>query len=212
MPSVNGSSGGGTTTSTRHTLDGLLPELYPIVISHLPLHETPSTLLALALANKAYLGTILPHLYRQIILKNEEQAINVLVKLLESDDNHREPAGQGSAVHGLHIYTDLSPATRRGETAGDVVSLLARLIGSRRVPNLHSLSLHFQSGWYCDPVDWTPVKGHGVLGKQFWADLRNACPELREVTLGMVGDREDEEWLEESGIYELQVRVVNPAT
>lgn len=204
MPSVAASGSGGP--RTRHSLDRLLPELYPIVISHLPLHETPSTLLALALANKAYLETVLPHLYRQVILKNEEQAISVLIKLLESDDTHEKLARLGSAVHGLHIYTDLSPATRHGGAQGDVVSLLARLIGLRRVPNLQSLSLHFQSGWYCDPVDWAPVKGYGVLGKQFWADLREACPELREVTLGMVGDREDEEWLEESGIYELQVR------
>ncbi|KIM39325.1 hypothetical protein M413DRAFT_197302 [Hebeloma cylindrosporum] len=77
---------GGRTSSCMYLYRLRLPVksdtlIYRIIASHLPLHATLSTLLALGLTNHHISEIVLPLIHSRLILKNEEDALLVLQKL-----------------------------------------------------------------------------------------------------------------------------------
>ncbi|CAA7266339.1 unnamed protein product [Cyclocybe aegerita] len=183
-------------TSQSSLLNDLLPEIFPIVASLLPLHATPSTLLSLALVNKHISTIVLPLVYSRLILKNEDDALKVIQKLLDEPE-------LGKVVRELHILSDLSVATRNGERPFDVVRGLEKVIAAGSLPYIHTLGLELLTGWHYDD-EFEPVEGFGELRREFWEALRKNCPRLRGLVLRDIADNEDDPWLEESGLLEIQ--------
>ncbi|KAJ3509938.1 hypothetical protein NLJ89_g4951 [Agrocybe chaxingu] len=183
-------------TSQSSLLNDLLPEIFPIVASLLPLHATPSTLLSLALVNKHTASIVLPLVYSRLILKNEDDALKVIQKLLDEPE-------LGKVVRELHILSDLSVATRNGERPFDVVRGLEKVIAAGSLPYIHTLGLELLTGWHYDD-EFEAVEGFGELRREFWEALRKNCPRLRGLVLRDIADNEEDPWLEESGLLEIQ--------
>jgi hypothetical protein len=180
-------------------LNDLLPEIYPIIAAHLPLHSTPSTLLSLALVNHHISEIVLPLLYSRLILKNESDALKVIQRLLD------EPQ-LGQVVREIHIHSNLSLATRAGANPFDVVTGLAKLITVNSLQYIHTLGLHLHTGWHYDDK-FEPVLGFGKLRSDFWINLKKNCPRLRRLVLRNIWDHEDDPWVNDSGLLEVQVRL-----
>ncbi|KAG6824187.1 hypothetical protein H0H92_007745, partial [Tricholoma furcatifolium] len=173
----------------------LLPaEVYPLIVAHLPLYATPSTLLALALTNHHISGIVLPLLPSCLILKNEEDTLFILQKLSSDPDF-------GRLVRELHIMSHLSLKTRNGKTS-DVISLVVDVISQGNLPFLYALGFHLSSWWYYDDRNnYKTVDGFGEFLEGWWLQIKERCPRLR--TLILDGFREDgrvKRWVEESGM------------
>lgn len=174
----------------------ILPELFPLIASHLPLYATPSTLLSLALTNHGIYGIIHDLLYSRIILRNEMDAISTFQRILTTPE-------LGKLVRELHVMSELTVGTMKGETVFDTVTGLKKVIKAGSLPHLHTLSLRLLKECYHDQA-WCDRAGFGHLPSGFWDDLRNSCPRIRSIVLSGIGDQKDDPWLHESGIYELK--------
>jgi len=148
-------------------LSNLIAEIYPIIASHLPLSLTPPTLLSLALTNRHISEIVLPILYSRLILKNEDDALKMIHRLLAEPD-------LGKSVRELHILSDLSLVTLHGKNPFDVVTGLTKVISGGFIPFMHTLDLHLSSGW---------PESSRVLRTDFLVDLRKNCPRLRGLIL-----------------------------
>ncbi|KAG6915215.1 hypothetical protein DXG01_012686 [Tephrocybe rancida] len=173
-------------------LNSLLPEIYPIIIAHLPLYATPSTLLALALTNHHVSDIALPLLCSRLVLKNEADALLLLQKLMDDP-----PFGR--VVRELHIMSDLSLNTRSQNPPSDVVRRVSDVISKGYLPFIHTLGLHLGKGWYHDE---DPVNGFGQFEKGFWTQINQKCPKLRALILEGFEEAE-EPWFVDSGILEV---------
>ena len=179
-------------------LNNLMPEIYPIIASHLPLHATPSTLLSLGLTNHHISDIALPLLYSRLILKNEEHALLVLQKLAT------DPS-LGPVVRELHIMSHLSRETRIHDPPSDVIRRVSDLILKGSLPFVHTLGLHLGEGWYYH--DQKPAKGFGRPGKDFWSQIKEKCPRLKALILDGFMDDLVEPWIEDSGLFHVPVCV-----
>ncbi|KDR77744.1 hypothetical protein GALMADRAFT_224973 [Galerina marginata CBS 339.88] len=165
----------------------LLPELFPLVVCHLPLYAIPSTVPSLALSDHATYEAYL-------ILRNEKDTVSTFQRILNAPK-------LGKAVRELHIMTELTAAARnRDGVPFDSVTGLIKLIVGGLLPYIHTLSLHLIGGWRWDEK-YLPVKGFGHLDTHFWHALESHCPRLRKLALSGLGDKHDP-WLNDSGIYE----------
>lgn len=189
----------------KSLFSSLPSELFPNVASHLPLLAKPPTLRALALTNRRFYDVVYPLLYSCLILKNEDQASAIIQRILLTD------LQLGQIVKELHIMSDLSLATRNRETPFDVVTGLKSLVAAGLLPQVHTLTLHLLRGWHeqldC-PDDrferrYLQVKGFGRLEQKFFINLQNNCPYLRRLDIAGLRDSEDDPWLEESGIFQM---------
>ncbi|KAG6828376.1 hypothetical protein H0H92_008170 [Tricholoma furcatifolium] len=181
-------------TTDQDPISKLLPEIYPLILAHLPLYATPSTLLALALTNRHISGIVLPLLPSCMILKNEGDALFILGKLLSDPDF-------GLLVREVHIMSHLSLETRNSKPSSDVIRQVVDVISKGKLPFLHALGLHLSSWWYYDDNNnFEAVDGFGRFEKGWWLQIKERCPRLRTVVLH--GFREDDEnlWIEESGM------------
>jgi hypothetical protein len=166
----------------------LLPEIYPLVAAHLPLNQTPPTLLALALADHDIYATVHPLLYSRLILKNESDALSVLQRLLVEPD-------LGRLVREIHILSELSDATRiSGNNPFDVVTGLEKVITEAKLPYIHTLGLRLEQSWFMDK-NYDQVRGYGHLRSKFWHNLRKNCPRLRSISLIGIRDDPVKPWL-----------------
>jgi hypothetical protein len=183
----------------RGPLLDLLPEIYPIIAAHLPLHATPSTLLALALTNHDISKNALPLVYSRLVLKNEDEAITVLQKLVDNPS-------LGRIARELHIMSDLSVHTRNQDPTLDVIRRVRDLVSGGFLPFIHTLGLHLMNRWYYDPdKNFEAVKGFGQLREEFWVKLKEKCPRLSGLILKGFSDDPDDPWLEESGLLQVAV-------
>ena len=184
-------------TTEQGPLNNLSPEIYPIIAAHLPLHATPSTLLALGLTNHHISEIALPLIHSRLVLKNEEDALTVLQKLAT------DPL-LGPAVRELHVFSNLSRQTRILDPPSDVIRRVSDVILKGSLPFIHTLGLHLGSGWYYDE-DRNPVKGFGRPGKEFWSQINKKCPRLKALILDGFLDDPDEPWIEDSGLLHIPV-------
>ncbi|KAF8990561.1 hypothetical protein BDQ17DRAFT_1547166 [Cyathus striatus] len=177
----------------------LLPELFPIIISHIPLYLTPSTVLSLATVNKALHRIIVPRLlYSCIITQDEESAIKMILRLIQNPK-------LGASVREFYIYSGLSENVRNG-TKGpfNVVDGLEQLITKCGVPNLHSLGVYLHPSWYrTENYDHIPGD-YGQLKINFWNALSKNCPSIRSIILNGIGDYEHLPWIDSSEVYSLK--------
>lgn len=187
-------------TSHPSCIIRLPPEIYPLIATNLPLYSTSSTLLALALVNHHISDIVLPLLNSRLILKNETDALNVIKGLRDNPE-------LGKTVYEIHILSNLSLATRRGENPFDVITGLENLIKVSCFPNIHTLGLYLLSGWHHEIQDFQfqRVVGFGRLRSDFWINLRKNCPRLRGLILRNIADDMDDPWVDDSGLLEVQV-------
>lgn len=181
--------------TSEASLSTLVPELFSIISDHIPLHARSPTLLSLALTNHDFFDIVYPLLCSCLILKNENDAVIVLQRIL-SDTQF------GQAVRQLHIMSELSLATRNGERPFDVITGLKKAIAEGLLPHVHILSLHFLHGWRKDAT-YHRIQGFGQLHAEFWKEIRSKCPRLRGIILSGLGDSRQDPWLNDSGIYDL---------
>lgn len=186
-------------TIPQGPLNDLLPEIYPIIASHLALHETPSTLLALALTNHHISKIVLPLLHSRLVLKNETDAIQVLQKLVDNPSF-------GRFVRELHIRSDLSSYTWSQNPPSDVIRRVEDVITRGYLPFIHTLGLHLMNGWYVNTEDFL-AKGFGYLRKGFLVQLKQKCPRLRGLILKGFTHYSVKPWLATWGVLQIYVSV-----
>ncbi|KAG2016538.1 hypothetical protein CC2G_009695 [Coprinopsis cinerea AmutBmut pab1-1] len=182
-------------------LSDLPPELFLNIAAHLPLYAVPSTLLSLASTNHRLYGIAYPLLHSHLILKNEEDTLCVLGRLIDD-------ANLGRFVRGIHLTTALSREVRLDHARLDVVRTLQKLIHSGNIPNLSTLEVHLLLySWYeeTDPETgiYTDFEGFGEFRNGFWKSLQRFCPQLKNIAVTGIRDTDDG-YLNQSGIFELQ--------
>ncbi|PPQ96047.1 hypothetical protein CVT26_004680 [Gymnopilus dilepis] len=152
----------------------LLPELFPLIASHLPVYATPSTLLSLALASCETNDIVYDLLYRCLILRNESHAIDMFQQILDNAD-------LGKKVRELHVRSELSAATIQGQTVFD--------------------TLTYET---VEEKPWYLVQGYGEFRSEFWDNVERNCPRLQRISISGIGECYTHPWLQHSGIYELK--------
>ncbi|KAH6885607.1 hypothetical protein BKA70DRAFT_1444997 [Coprinopsis sp. MPI-PUGE-AT-0042] len=158
-------------------IDVVPPELFPLIVAHIPLYSVASTLLSLALTNRRSYSIIVPEfLFQHVVLKGREDTMRTLNFLLLSP-------GISSLVQGLHIsalfevfpwiYDCKFPQT------------LDTLFKSGHLKNLKMLELHV--GWR----NWEDIFGgmkgwpmDRLKGLMFWHNLKSYCPQLEHISCG----------------------------
>lgn len=169
-------------------LNELNPDIYPIIVAHLPLYIAPSTLLALSLTNRHISSIAVPLLYSRLILRNKADATLMMQKLMDNPSF-------GRFVRELHIMSN-------------VIDKVEGVILNGYLPFIHTLNLHLITGWYHDDNNYNSVYGFGRLGKQFLIKLKEKCPRVRSIILTGFRDDPEDPWFEDSGVMEVSVSVV----
>jgi hypothetical protein len=147
-------------------LDELLPELYPIIASHLPLYITPSTLLSLALVNHRISAIVLPLLYSRLLLKTEQDASVMFQRLLDTPK-------LGMCVRELHSILDRSGSHFDG---------LYQVITKGLLPNIHTLDLQLLNAYVL--TEFATIEPRSErLRSDFWSSLKTSCPRLQGLIL-----------------------------
>jgi hypothetical protein len=134
-----------------------------------------------------------------LILKNEADALKVIQRLLDNPE-------LGQVVREIHILSNLSLATRTGANPFDVVTGLQKLITAASLPYIHTLGLHLLTGWHYNQTQFQPVVGFGKLHLTFGDNLKKNCPRLRGLVLKNIADDDEDPWVNDSGLLEIQVR------
>src|ERR1700683_2234679 len=158
-------------TDSVPTLASLLPELFPIISSHLPLYARPLTLLALALTNRRFKEIIIPRLlFQQVWLEGDKHILEVLRML--NTQAEAVNGRRGSEIPVAHHVRRLSISADIPKDAKwrivDIVSQLQALINIGGLHRLVSLAIHMTEGWY---RDYDPVWGFDRLDSSFWRSL-----------------------------------------
>ncbi|KAF8993789.1 hypothetical protein BDQ17DRAFT_1431494 [Cyathus striatus] len=175
----------------------LLPELFPIIASHIPLFQTPSTILSLATVSKSLYDILVPRvLYSCIITHDEASSIDMILRLLQNPELR-------IYVRELYMHSGLSESVRN-KTQGPFNTLegLEKLIAQNAMPNLHSLGIYLHMDWYLDKNFEPLPSSYGQLKKPFWKDLSENCPLVRNVILNGPTDHEHQD--KDSGMYLLK--------
>ncbi|KAF9477167.1 hypothetical protein BDN70DRAFT_948779 [Pholiota conissans] len=151
------------------------PELFPIIASFLPLRSAPSTLYALALANRRLSSIVRPIIYSRLVLRTERDAL-IIIRRIESYPDI------GRFVKELHILSDLTAVPHQDRRGQDVITGLSGLIATGSLPVLEALGLYLLTGWRISE-GYRNVPGHGNVQQAFWRSLRINCPRLRALFL-----------------------------
>jgi hypothetical protein len=162
-------------------------ELFPQIASHIPLRSAPGTLLSLALVNHYFYDIVSPLLYSRLILRNEDDAIAVIRKIMNDPQ-------LGLAVTELYIMSELSVETRCGEKPFDVLVGLQVLLGKALIPRLVALGIYLLQGW-CDDENPDVSRLHSRLSSEFWNNLRSKCPRLHTLAVRNIAHDFDDPWV-----------------
>ncbi|KDR68803.1 hypothetical protein GALMADRAFT_231127 [Galerina marginata CBS 339.88] len=181
-------------------LEELPPELFPAIVSHLPLYATPTTVLSFALANRRISETVLPLINTCIILRREKDGLKMIQRLLANPNT-------GLAVRELYIMSELSREARNGDYFPfNVVSGLQDVIEAGLLPYIHTLGLTLLDGRHLDEDEQSTVHC-SKLRSGFFDNLHNKCPRLQALILRDIGDEEGDSWLDDSGLFELNLNL-----
>ncbi|KAG6831059.1 hypothetical protein H0H92_012982 [Tricholoma furcatifolium] len=167
----------------------LPPEVYPLIVAHLPLYAIPSTVLALALTSRHTCEIALPLLHFCLILKNEQDALIFLQRLLDDPE-------LGRFVRELYIMSrayGLVETSTNNPPSSDVIRRLVDVVSRGYLPLLHTLGLYDN---YKSAVGFAPFE------KGWWLQINEKCPRLRALILdGFCDNAEGQElWIEEAGM------------
>lgn len=168
------------------------PELYPIIISYLPLYATPLTVLTLATTNRHISEIVIPLLHRCIILRDGDQASTFLKNVIGN-------LTLGKLVRELHIMAENCPPGDR-VSAWMVVERLQDVISRGCIPSIRVLDVQLMG------MEYTRL-GRGYIQEDFWIQLKEYCPQLHAIVmkgfLGMV-----KTWFDESCIMQIAVSML----
>ena len=96
----------------------------------------------------------------------------------------------GCFVREIHIVSDLPMDTQGRERPLDAIRRLQDVIFNGYLPFIHTLGLHFTYDWFLQ------------LQQEFWTQLKEKCPRLRNLILKGFSHDSDQPWLEESGLLQ----------
>ncbi|KAF8908518.1 hypothetical protein CPB84DRAFT_161222 [Gymnopilus junonius] len=136
----------------------LAPELFETIAEHLPLHCRSPSLLSLALTNHSYYDIVYSLLIPCLMLRNEDDSINVLQRILPDKQFSR-------AVRQLHIMSELSLAAANGEKPFDTITGLKKAVTTGSLSRIHTLSLRVCYGWIYHPFTTYFSEGFDRLDK-----------------------------------------------
>lgn len=183
------------------TFPTLHPDLFWLIASHLPLHSASPTLFALSLTNHEHYNIARPLLFSRVVLRNEKDILN-FTRILVADPS------LGNLVQELHVKSQRSFAlslNTNGDNFFDLVKTLMKIIETNTLPNIHALGLYLLTRpWYTDEdnEDLNFVIRY-QLPKDFWKILCSKYTRLKSVMLSGVGVNKEDDWLDRTGIYDI---------
>lgn len=155
-------------TSSSSSFRELLPELFPVIIEHLPVVYRPSILRSLALTCHRIHDVVFPELtYDSVWLVGEDQALTTLnmltarAELVTAQDIQKQ--GNPSPSHCIH-HICLDSSIKTPTHVPNSLDALQKLIDVDGLRHLSSLTLRV------DPT------GHLKLPSSFFTSLETKCP------------------------------------
>jgi hypothetical protein len=196
------------------TLATLPPELFHIISCHIPLYIRPSSLLALALADRRLKEIVIPRLlYQHVVLEGEKPTLQFLdmlkiqaIALTGATIKQEGKIPLAYHVRRLCISTDLSICTQLERTRTDAVSQVRALVNLSALCHLVSLAFHVDHSYYI-PLELFKLPG---MNNSFWRELKHKCPKLKNISItGLVTAWDD---LEDkySDLFNYQVLFISP--
>ncbi|KAF8963403.1 hypothetical protein BDZ97DRAFT_1661726 [Flammula alnicola] len=170
----------------------LFPELFPVIIGHLPLVYRPSTLLSLALTCHRLHDIVFPQLvYGHVRLVGEDQAISTLNALIAKAELQGNPSPSHCIRH-LCIDSSIKTPIR---TPGYSVNALQKLIDVDGLRHLSALTLQVFGYW--DGTEGNnPTDDFLKLPSSFGTSLKTKCPNLKTLHLSYFSQEFGKEWIE----------------
>ena len=186
----------------------LSPELFPVIIEHLPLVYRPSTLRSLALTCHRIHDVVFPELtYDTVWLVGEDQALTTLkmliarAELVTAQDIQKQ--GNPSPSHCIHricLNSSITTPTHVPNSLG----ALQKLIDVDGLRHLSSLTLQVVGVW--DGTGNGPTERLLKLPSSFFTSLETKCPNLKGVQLSNFSQEFGKEWIEPR-IFSIKVNV-----
>jgi len=197
-------------TSLAASFSELPPELFPVIIGHLPLVYRPSILRSLALTCHRIHDVVFPELtYDTVWLVGEDQALTTLnmliarAELVTAQDIQKQ--GNPSPSHCIHhLYLDSSIKTPTREVPNSL-DALQKLIDVDGLRHLTSLTLHVNRRWDGTEGD-DPTALFLKLPSSFFTSLETKCPNLKGIRLSDFLQEFRKEWIEPH-IFSIKVDV-----
>ena len=177
----------------------LSPDLFPVIIEHLPLVYRPSTLRSLALTCHRIHDVVFPALtYGTVWLVGEDEALTTLnmliarAELVTAQDIQKQ--GNPSPSHCIHhvcLNSSITTPTRVPNSLG----ALQKLIDIDGLRHLSSLTLQVVGEW--DGTGGNDSTEHLLkLPSSFFTSLETKCPNLKRVQLSDFPQEFGKEWIE----------------
>ncbi|CAA7266330.1 unnamed protein product [Cyclocybe aegerita] len=142
----------------------LFPEIFPLIVAHIPLHITPATVRSLSLTNRHVSAATLPLVWGCLVIEDERQ-FNNFVKKISSDLKF------GHGVRELHIMLRSLSQNRFVDGSFNAVKILEESIISGALPSMHTIGLRAILSGYADECP------------DFWRNVKKYCPRFRRLIL-----------------------------
>ena len=178
----------------------LSPDLFPVIIGHLPLVYRPSALLSLALTCHHLHNVVFPRLvYADVRLVGEDQGLSTLNALIakaelvtEEDIQKRGNPSPSHCIHNLCLdflikTQDLIPSHS--------INRLQKLIDIGGLRHLSTLTLQITGNWVGTSTNH-PMDGFLNLPSSFGRSLKTNCPNLKAIHLSYFSRELEKERIE----------------
>jgi len=195
--------------SSAASFSELSPELFPVIIEHLPLVYRPSILRSLALTCHRIHDIVFPELtYDTVWLIGEDQALTTLnmliarAELVTAQDIQKQ--GNPSPSHCIH-HICLESSIKTPIRVPNSLGALQKLIAVDGLRHLSSLTVQVVCEW--DGTEGNDPTGHLLkLPSSFFTSLKTKCPNLKRVQLSDFLQEFRKEWIEPH-IFSIKVNV-----
>ena len=187
----------------------LSPELFHVIIEHLPLVYRPSILRSLALTSHRIHDVVFPELtYDTVWLVGEDQVLTTLnmliarAELVTAQDIQKQ--GNPSPSHCIH-HICLESLIKTPTRVPNALDALQKLIAVDGLRHLSSLTVQVVYGW--DGTEGNDPTEHFLkLPSSFFTSLETKCPNLKRVQLSDFLQEFRKEWIEPH-IFSMKVNV-----
>ncbi|KAG6823170.1 hypothetical protein H0H92_011175, partial [Tricholoma furcatifolium] len=148
----------------------LLPELFPLILYHIPVSSRIPTSLSVSLTCRLLYNVIIPNvLYHDVRLIEDDRAHCLLERLIDLADPS-EDNSQGGGNFTLIPYQCIRHfSIEISKLEAPLTGILQRLLDSEKLTNLVSFALRFLA--------------EAILPATLWQSIKEHCPNLKEVAL-----------------------------
>lgn len=197
-------------TSSGPSFVELSPELFPVIVEHVPLVYRPETLLALALTCHRIHEIVFPELvYDSVRLVGEDQALTILDDLIskaelvsQEDIQKRGNPSLSHCIHHLCLDSSIGTPIRSRSS----LDALRKLLEVNGLWHLMSLRLRVDANW--DGTEDDDSAGFITLPSSFFISLGKRCPHLQRTHISDVSQTFQREWIEPH-IFSLEVSILS---